>query len=303
MIIPAIIILYFLRKKPDPGPAGIVHTKYKITGEDFRKSLHGSVNTGTGPIELYFKDEVANQHTLEFFNILQSRFKDMDYLDHLRAARDYIYENIHPAERAEQMYKLYERYNEYQKELFLNQKRWNASGTPEEMLKNLREIQNFRREHFGMDTADAVFGVEVQSNEYALRKQLIIGESGMTGKEKEERLASLRREMWGDQADTIDTYGEPRERYLEKLKIYETDLAAMSEAEREQKLREFRSEIFTPEEAERMENADRQMKVIKDRDREYSRLSKTILDNREITEAEKNRRIRELHTKIYGEQR
>ena len=41
------------------------------------------------------------------------------------------------------MYELYEKYNNYQKEIYLDQKRWSEGGTPEKMLENLQEIQDF----------------------------------------------------------------------------------------------------------------------------------------------------------------
>ncbi len=282
------------------GPAGIINKKYLITREDYWQSLRPAGRFDSNAIGTYFVNEAANKHTLDFFGHLQDRFKDMEYDDHMRAVREYLHETIRPDEKAEEMFELYGRYNEYQKELYLDQKRWAASGTPEAMLENLREMQEFRRQHFGQDAADAIFGVEVKSNEYALRRQIIIGETGITGKEKEARLASLRREMWGDQADIIDAGQDPRDRYLEKLKIHEAELAGMNEEERERQIREFRREVFSPAEAGLMDNADRQLKYIRDRDRDYARLSRAILDDRDLSEAEKNRKIRELHSRLYG---
>jgi len=300
IILIVIITFFILKKNQSSDTAGILHKKYPITQEDYWNSFNNAKSFDDDETGTYFMQDVANKHTLDLFSFLQSKFKDMEYNEHMQAVRDYLLDKIRPPEKAEEMYVLYGKYNEYQKELYLDQKRWVKNGTPEEMLENLREIQEFRRQHFGQETADAIFGVEVKSNEYALRKQIIIGGSRLTGGEKEERLVSLRREMWGDQADTIDDRISLQDRYNEKMKIFKGDLAGMSEEEREQKIREFRREIFSPEAVERMENADRQLKYMKQRDSEYSRLSRGILDDKGLTEQEKNRKIRQLHDQIYG---
>jgi len=278
----------------------IIDKKQRITPQDYWNYLDARGRVNSRSAENSFADTIANEHTLDFFSDLQGRFKDMAYDEHMRAVRRYLHETIRPPEKAEEMYRLYGTYNNYQKEIYLDQKRWNAGGTPEKMLENLREIQELRRRHFGKDTADSIFGVEVKGNEYALRKQIIIGDTGMAGAEKEKRLASLRRDMWGDQGDAADGPQRPLDRYNEKLKIYEADLASMTAEERDQKIREFRRELFTPEEAERMESADLQLKLLRARDSEYSRLSRSILDDKNLSEQEKNRRIRELHNRIYG---
>ncbi len=295
-----IIIIFLLTNNQLPDSAGIIDKKYRITQQHYWSSLTTGYRFDNRAVETYFKNDIANNHTLDFFSYCQSRFKDMEYSEHMQAVRKYLHDTIQPPEKAEQIYELYGKYNEYQKELYLDQKRWAGSGTPEEMLENLRKIQDFRRQHFGENTADSIFGVEVKSNEYALRKQIIIGDTGMTGREKEERLASLRCNMWGDQAETVDDRQALLDRYNEKLKIHEADLAGMSKEDRERKISEFRRRIFTPEEAERMDNADRQLKYIRERDIEYSRLSRAILDNNDLSEQEKNRKIMELHNKLYG---
>ncbi|HOT46018.1 MAG TPA: lipase secretion chaperone [Spirochaetota bacterium] len=295
-----VLMIFLLRSDRTDEPAGIIDKKYRITRQDYLNSLHAGKKFDSSAAGDYFRQGAANKHTLDFFSFLQDSFKDMEYADHMKAVRDYLLETIKPRERADEMYELYARYTEYQKELYMDRDRWAPGGTPEEMLENLRKIQDFRRRRFGEDAADSIFGVEVKSNEYALRKQIVIGNAAMSGKEKEERLAALRREMWGDQADTIDGADSPRDRYDEKLKIYQADLAAMGEEERERKLREFRREIFTPEEAARMDSAGSQLKFLRDRDREYSRLSREILDDSSLSEQEKRRRIRELHDRLYG---
>ena len=64
--------------------------------------------------------------------------------------------------------------------------------------------------------------------------------------------------MWGDKADTIDNDTEPLDRYHEKFKIYQKDMAEMtSDEERQAKIRQFREELFTPEQARRLDDVDR----------------------------------------------
>jgi len=295
-----IIAAFLLGNNRTRESAGIIDKKYRITQQDYWNTLETGKRFDGSDADGYFKDSAANRHTLDFFSFLQDRFRDMEYEGHMKAVREYLRQTIRPPDRAEEMYELYARYTEYQKEAYMDRNLRAPGGAPEDMLENLRRIQDFRRRYFGEDTADAVFGVEVKSSEYALRKQIVIGDAGMSGKEKEERLASLRREMWGGQADTIDGRGTPLDRYNEKLKIYQAELAAMDEEERAGKISEFRREIFTPEEAARMDSADSQVRSIRERDRDYSRQSREILEDGSLPEQEKNRRIRELHKRLYG---
>lgn len=295
-----IIVLLIATNRQSRDTAIIIGSKHPVTQEDYWNSLNTKDRFDSTGAADCFRDVVANNHTLDFFNFLQGNFKELVYSDHMKAVRTYLHDTIRPPEKAEEMYELYGRYTEYQKEIYLDQKRWAASGSPEVMLENLKKIQEMRRQRFGHDTADSIFGVEVKSNEYALRKQIVIGDTALRGREKEERLAALRREMWGEQADTVDGRQSPVDRYGEKLKIHQADLASMDEQDRARKISEIRREIFTPEEAGRMDDADRQLKLTRKRDSEYSRLSRAILDDNKLSEQEKNRQIRELHNSLYG---
>lgn len=292
----AVVMWIHTRSSRAPG---IIPRTRRITQEDYWNAINKARPFAGNDAEAFFREDVANKHTLDFFGFLQNRFQDMEYAEHMEAVRQYLRDTIHPPEKAEEMYELYGKYNEYQKEFYFNQSRLVKTGTPAEMLESLRDIQEARRAHFGREAADAIFGVEVKSNEYALRKQTIIGDTGLTGSEKEERLSTLRREMWGAEADTVEGKQDPRERYREKLKIYEADLSRMDDGERATLIRKLRQDLFTSEEVERMEKSDRQLAFIKARDREYSVKRHAIMDS-DLSEEEKNRKIRELHNQIYG---
>lgn len=295
VIITAITLITRSKRAVPPN----IIDRNRISLEDYRKIFNTASFEKSDPSS-YFAKNVANRYTVDYFNFMMKKFRNDDFGKHLDSVHDYIFSNINPPEKAERMFELYRQYVDYQKELYVNQNRYTDQETPDGKLAGLRDLQEFRRKRFGDETADALFGVEVKSAEYAIRRQALVTDTPLDGPEKERKLAELRREMWGSESEGVDELQSPEYRCDEKLRIYEQDLARMSEADREAKIREIRSEFYPPEQVARMEGADRQVKAMRDREAGYARESREIIGNGSLSQSEKEGKLRELHRRVYG---
>lgn len=250
----------------------------------------------------YFKDEVVNPYTLKFFMFLDDNFKEFDnekdLLDHVRKYLD----SIMPAETATQLFDLYKKFVSYQLTLGEKSKDWGMPKTTEEAVGFLHKLQDYRREIFGRDIADILFGASVKAEEYPLRRGAIIADRNMFGAEKEKMIRQLNEDMWGDEADKVDAYAEPYVKYQEKLAMYEKDFSGMTDDQKKARIRTFREEIFTPEQVRSFEEVDQAIAENERKEQDYKTAEAGIVNDSSLDPAEKSNRIYELQNRMYGEE-
>jgi len=141
----------------------------------------------------------------------------------------------------------------------------------------------------------------VMLQEYPIRRGVIIGNQELYGAEKEKKLNDLKKDMWGDEADTVDNDTEPLDRYNEKLKIYQRDMAEMtSDEQRQAKTRQFREEIFTPEQLQRLDDVDRVAADEKKNEQDYLARENEIKNNNNLNVDEKAQKISDLQDQMFG---
>ncbi len=93
---------------------------------------------------------------------------------------------------------------------------------------------------------------------------------------------------------------EPLDRYQEKLKIYQKDMAEMtSDEERQAKTRQFREEIFTPEQMKRLDDVDRAAAEERKNEEDYYAQENDIKNNNNLNADEKAQKIRELQDQMF----
>jgi lipase chaperone LimK len=181
-------------------------------------------------------------------------------------------------------------------------KHFSGVQTPEEAIDMLKQIQAFRRQRLGQELADRLFGTDVKAKEYAFRRAAIVRDNTLYGREKEERLAELNKDMWGDESAAVDAHRNAYNQYQETLQIYQKDLdEAASEAARQKKLRQLREEHFSPEVVAKFEEIDQQMDEAAEREKTYREQAGAIESNEALSEAEKEKRIRNLQSEVFGE--
>jgi lipase chaperone LimK len=272
----------------------------KIRGKDVRIYLvPGEFNADAA--KDYFKNDVINSYTLKYFLFLDDKFKDSKNVEErLRVAREYLY-SVLPSYEADKLLTVYKTYTYYQQGVYDKTKSWGTPSTPEEVIEYLHKLQKYRREVFGVENADALFGPSVKLEEYPIRRGMIVGDQDLYGAEKEKKLDDLKKNMWGDEADIIDNYTNALNRYKEKLNIYQKDMAEMkSDEERQAMIRQFRKELFTPEQVSRLDDIDKLTADEKKKEEDYFAQENEIKNDSNLDANGKAEKIRELQDQIFG---
>lgn len=297
VVVFAIILFITLHKREEPD-AYVIRGGNDVSAEEYRLYFKSLDLDGPG-VERYFADSVVNHQTLRFFKALQSRFKEMGYDEHLEAIREYLQRMMSP-QKAEEMFVLYKKYAAYERSLLSNPKRFLPPASGRDALRYLNDLQRYRREFFGADTADRLFGFEVRTQEYKLRKAIVLNENSY-GAEKEKRLSELGRDIWGESGSPFDDGRKPLDRYNEKLQLYTKDLDELSEDERAAKIRSFRTEFFPEQIVRRLESVDSEIAADIARERNYRAREREIQSTPGLNEQEKTRMIESLQKEIFGD--
>ena len=191
----------------------------------------------------------------------------------------------------------------YQISLADKTKEWGTPRTAEEAIALLHRLQDYRREVFGRENADALFGASVKAQEYPLRRGAIVSDKDMYGAEKEKKLKELDRAMWADEANSVEAYAKPYTRYQEKLKIYQKDLSEMkTDDERQSRIRQFREEFFTADQVKRLDEVDRVIADEQKKEDNYRALEQRIRSDPNLDGDEKEQKIRELQDRTFGDE-
>jgi len=267
-----------------------IETYYKVI--DFKKEN----------VKDYFKNEIVNPYTLKFFMFLDENFKEFDNKkDLFENVQKYLY-SIMPADMADKLFDLYKKFVDYQLTLGEKTKAWGMPKTTEEAIDFLNKMQDYRREFFGRDIADILFGASVKGTEYPLRRGAILGDKNMYSAEKEKKLKQLNEEMWGDEADKVDAYAEPYTKYKEKLAMYEKDLSEMNEEGKKAQIRTLREEIFTPDQVQSLEVVDKAIADNEKKEKDYKDRESEIMSDSSLNKVEKENKVQELQNQMYGDE-
>lgn len=302
-----IILAYTLLFRPSKNdPAHIISPDREISLQDAKMFLR---NTPAGQNEedlreRFFRESV-NADTVRYFKFLQGTIKYENRESHFRNVRAYL-RAVLPPGRADEMFALYVKFFDYEISLLEKAKSWPQPRTAEELLRYLQNVQDYRREVFGAETADALWGAEVKAQEYTIRKNSVLLDPDLYGAEKEQRISSLKEEMWGADATSIDEppQSDPDKfaRYQEKQALYQRDLEELPADGRAEKIREFRRDYFSPEQVERLEQVDAELETESRREADYYAREKTILNNPGIAAGKKAELVRELQDQVFGEE-
>lgn len=294
-----LLALFYLLSRSAPSrelpETNIIDRKYNITLKQYR-ALYKGINFESIESRKYFSESTINSYTLKFLKFLKNKFINLGYEEHMAAVEHYLH-SILEADKADEMFKLYQTFTEYNTHQYELAQKIGQPGSIEEMIAMLHDVHEDRRMFFGTETADALYGEEVKASEYDMRKMLIYNDKGMSGAEKEEKMQSLTHDMWGD--DSLEDV-KPWDRYTEKLKLYEDDLNKMSPEEKRDAMREFRNEFFSPEVTAQLERSDQYAEHRENRINEYHAKEEEILENSSLTTQEKDARIDALQKQMYG---
>lgn len=118
----------------------------------------------------YFKEKIITPYTLKFFMFLDENFKEINNADDLLKSVHKYLSSIMPSDQAEKLFALYKTYLSYQLSLGEKTKDWGMPKTTEDAVEFLHKLQDYRREVFGREVADALFGASVKAEEYPIRR-------------------------------------------------------------------------------------------------------------------------------------
>lgn len=296
----------FYQRHTDEMPAHIIGTEQNIKIKDIKMFLKGfpAQSVNENPRE-YFSENIVNVYTVRFFKFIQTQIGYTNREEHLAAVKAYLHSVLDPR-KAQEMFTLYEKFLDYEIGIHEKVKSLSAPQSAAELLRYLQNIQDYRRDFFGADLADALWGAEVMAREYSIRKNSITADPHLYGAEKEKRLAALKEEMWGEDAAQIEdppqTDPEKFAGYQEKQAIYQKDLQELPADRRLEKIREFRKEYFSQEQVTRLDQVDEQIATERKRESDYYTLEKTILNDLSLDEEQKAQAIRELQDNTFGEE-
>jgi lipase chaperone LimK len=300
VILALMIVTVHLVKKKRGFQGHIIDKSYQARLLD-SKLDYRQENFGNKKVRENFSSDIVNEYTLNFFLYLDEICKSaVDLADNLGKAQQYLY-SILPPETASKMLNLYETYLNYQIGLQDMLKEWGMPTTPNESLEHLAKMQDYRREIFGKEIADIIFGASVEAQEYTIRRNAIFYDDNLYAAQKEQLLQELNNEMWGDEL-TADVNVPEYTRYQEKLQFYKKDIAELrTEEEKRAFLQHLRMEVFTPVQRQRLEEADRasaEEELIKE---QYYAKEREILNDPNLNEKEREQKVRELQDTTFGE--
>lgn len=311
IIITALVILVvclagyiFYSKHSEEVPVGIIGSDQKIKIQDIKMFLRGfpAQSVDEDPRK-YFSGDIVNLYTVRFFKFIQTQIGFSSKEQHLKAVKAYLY-SVLDSDKAEEMFALYEKFLDYEIEIHEKAKSWGEPKNAEDILRLLQTIQDYRRDIFGADVADAMWGAEVKAREYSIRKGVITSDRNLYGVEKEKRIAALKEDMWGADAGQIEdppeTDPEKYASYQEKQEIYQRDLQELPADQRLEKIREFRQEYFSPDQIARLEQVDEQMAAERKVEADYYAREKEIMNDSTLDDDRKAKAIRELQDNTFG---
>lgn len=247
-------------------------------------------------------NDIASGRTLALFKKLQLLFNEStDLDDHFSKVATWLHA-FYPEEEAQKIMALYREYLTCEKDLAAEYLTWGTPTTPEEIIDMLRAVQEFRRERLGAKTADLLYGVDVKSREYRVRKGAVIQDSDLYGAEKEARIARLNEEMWGDAELSPDLMKNNYNRYQEKLALYSRDLSeATSDENKAGMISAFRQTYFSPDVVEKLEEVDARIETESENEAAYFKQEGTLRASKKLSPDEKAKAIAELQNRFFGE--
>ncbi len=300
IVVAILVVIHLATRDGGEKKTGyIIDDQGGISYNEVRESLK-KVNFDEDKPDSLFSKGVVNPYTLKFFNYLIKRFSDIkDFDKHYLAVQEYLY-SVMPMEKADQLLALYKKYIEYQRNLSSRLNSWGMPRNAEEAIDRLHKLQDYRRQIFGKETADALFGAEIKAREYPIRRSAIVYDKDIYGSEKEEMIKNLNQEMWGE--TDVEEYANPYNRYKEKLEIYNKDLSEMSGAERDQRIKEYRKQYFTPDQVARLEDVDKVIAEEKETESEYRSDEVRIMNDPNLTPEKKTEKVEKLQEKYFGKE-
>ena len=278
-------------------------TSLNTTSDESVQDAIAQQDPGLNLREIFGEGLINSYTTFKYFKHLEHLFRKSTTLgEHFDEVKKYLFAEFSEAE-ARTLFETYKNYLQCEMDLMEEFRNLTSAKSTEEAIETLKQIQDSRRDRLGVELANKLFGADVKAKEYAFRRADIVGDDSLYGEAKEEMLKQLNEDMWGKDSDAIEEHPNEYNRYKEKLLIYKKDLEEKkSEEIRQAKIKEYRTEFFTPEVVKRLDEVDQQIVTEKQNKTDYREEAKKIQENTGLTEETKNKKIKALQNEMFGEE-
>ena len=200
-----------------------------------------------------FNKDTADKFTIDLFKFLQFKFQNDNMDSHYSDVLNYLISK-YGEEKGNELLELYKKFTNYEMGLSDQKfiKRQPASAA--EALEVLGEIKSHRENIFGKELADNLFGEEQRMYEYQIMHNEIVKDPDLYGSEKEKEISALQKNSGYESGEKPEM--SEMDQYSLKLRLYKKDLSELNTEQQKELMKKFRYEIFTPDEASRLEQLD-----------------------------------------------
>lgn len=183
----------------------------------------------------------VNRDTVDYFRFLQTHFNEGSSLQENTALIHQHLLTTLPKDKGEELFALYQKFVDFEFSVGEKTKDWKMPESANETLALIKKMQQLQQQHFGVETADLLFGGELKTMEYTARRSGILNDQNTPGAAKEALLNKLAVDMFGTDADKLDAQKNPYNLFEEKLLIYRNDLDKLGPTEREKMINDLRA--------------------------------------------------------------
>ncbi|KPA14113.1 Proteobacterial lipase chaperone [Candidatus Magnetomorum sp. HK-1] len=274
----------------------------KTAQQETKKVDNNSLQQTSDKLPDFDYSSIINADTIDYFKHLSVMFPGISSIDgHFDKILEFLLTK-YPKEQAEALFQVYKKYFKCETDLKNERVSWGFPKSADDWLEYIKRTYEFRLNSMGGKVGGLLFGTDYKKLSYKLKKSKILQDETLYGSDKEKWLEELGKEVWGDESQST-IYGDVNSSfdiYKQKMELYKKDLEEMTEEEKQEKIKEFRDELLTPELIENLEVAEKRTAEGKKRFESYKSEEQAIMQDPDMDETQKNERIKELQDKTYG---
>ncbi|MEQ9364549.1 MAG: lipase secretion chaperone [Leptospirales bacterium] len=224
--------------------------------------------------------------------------EEMDRYDCNIRIRQFIMDKFLPPGN-EQLVELFTKYLKYEEEM-------SRFELPRDLTlkQQYKLIQEKRRDFFGPEDAQLVFGFEEAKAEYATEfKGFQDKTAGLSGDARMQAYESMRKKAYGDYYETVVAREPKFSKYEVELELRNVDLAGLDSEKRDVYVTEMREKYFGKEGAARMAAVDAEIAERETKLSAYKSAEAELLQNNaELSGEARDEKLMELRIKHFGKE-
>ncbi|MEM7181531.1 MAG: lipase secretion chaperone [Spirochaetota bacterium] len=211
-------------------------------------------------------------------------------------------EKKYPAPQNKELLDLFDSYRKYEEQM-----RQFDKVAVDQKLKfkdKYEKIKQKRRELFGDEKAQLIFGLEESKISFANAQKTFLDENkNLSSKEKITKYEELKKKIYGDYYETIKKREQKYDVYQTELTLRQEELKKLDGKAKEKALQAVEKRIFGDEIAGKLAKNREDFAKQETQLADYAKQEKTFLSqNSGISDEDKKEKLRALRVKIFGEE-